>query len=230
MCGMLGVCKEAIPQSMKLFDDLVHSPLGFWLIASLIALLDSIIFLRPQQTTFQIVGLTSIRIRKINEFPYLLRGKEPLVTLIKYPVTPFYLCDLSQPLSERRKIRRALVDRRRCEAKLCLVSVLALGGLICIALAGPLLSLQYGVSFAILLTWPIVYGLAATTLIALLLERRRLELSKTDMTIFLIEFLLCPFLVVNIWKKLAMRRPMLNVSSVVGCPLHANPDEPFHVV
>jgi hypothetical protein len=191
------------------FEFLAHSALGFWIIALLIIIVDSSLLLAPGRVTFTIGHRLNVKIR-IVDYPFLLRGKEPLITLLTYPLAPFFISSIDQPLQGRDSVKRLLLRHKRLTHNCGHLASLAFISLVLVSIVGPLVSLQYGIERALIATLPAEYLIAVFGAAVLYLNRSIYELSRSDLAHIALELLLCPILLVNILKKIATRQRLVS--------------------
>jgi len=187
------------------FESVASSPLGFWIVAFLLSLIDSVVLLREGEFTFRITRGVKVRIRTV-AVRFLMRGREPVVALLSYPAAPFVICSAEASPYGVSGLRRALFAHKTFERRFRALTAAAMFCLILTCAVGPALSLQYGISRSLLMVWPLMYAAAFGILGAVTWRRRALDLTTTELLTIGLEFLFCPFLAVNIWKKLAARR------------------------
>jgi hypothetical protein len=190
------------------FEFLAHSPLGFWIIAFLIIVADSSLFLPPGRFTFAIGRRLNVKIR-IADNPFLLRGKEPILTLFAYPITPFFVSSINVPPRGRSGAKRLLLGYKRVVFNCGDLAILASVSLLLVLIVGPLISLQYGIERALITTLPAEYVTALFGVIIVYLNRSIYELNRRDFASIAIELALCPILLVNIFKKIAARQQVV---------------------
>jgi len=191
-----------------MFDWIAYSPLGFWTIAVLIVLADSVVLLDPGDFTFRFARATRVRLRAA-PYPFLLLGREPVITLFAYPGLPFLICSMQSPTQSKGSLRRLLLQYRRIFARDWPLSLLVWLGLTLTVVVGPMLSLQYGAGSSISMIWPAMYALAGPILGILWWDRDELGMRRAELAGIAFEFLVCPFLLVNTWKKIAVRHKHL---------------------
>ena len=110
-----------------------------------------------------------------------------------------------------------------------------------LCLLGPGLSLRYEFQASFLMVWPAIYANAIGLLLFLWINMRGLKLHNRDLAISAFEYLICPILAINIWKKLArhekempnatelqpisqVRRPKFSNALVLISTREANPN------
>jgi hypothetical protein len=190
------------------FELLAHSALGFWIVALLIIVVDSSLILAPGRLTYAIGQRLNVTIR-IVDYPFLMRGKEPVITLLTYPLAPFFISSIDQRPQGRDGVKRLLLKHKRLACNCGTLASLACVSLILVSLVGPLISLQYGIERALIATLPAEYLTALFAAIIVYLNRSIYELNKTDLAHIALELLVCPILLVNIFKKIAVRQQVL---------------------
>ncbi len=198
-----------------MIDTLAYSPFGFWIVAVLIILIDATVFLQPGRFTFRIGRGLTARIRVV-ETPFLLLGREPVVTLISYPFSAFFITSDDGSPKPRSALKRDLLALKRLARACEMLATLALtsGALVCVA--GPILSAQYSVGHGIIFVMPVVYILAVLGISLLCAYRSNLGLARSDVAGIGFELLLCPFLMVNVIKKVVVRQKIaMSVQALV---------------
>lgn len=191
-----------------MFELLAHSALGFWIIALLIVIMDSFLLLTPGHFTYTIGQRLNVAIR-IVDCPFMLRGKEPIITLFTYPLTPFFISSTDQDQQGRGSVKRLLLKHKRFVCNSGMLVPLALTSLTLVVLVGPLVSLQYGIERSLVTVLPAEYLIALVGAIVVYLNRSIYELKNTDLAHIAVELALCPILLVNIFKKIALRQRTL---------------------
>jgi hypothetical protein len=126
--------------------------------------------------------------------------------LFTYPLTPFFISSINQPLQGRHSVKRLLLRDKRVACNGGHLASLALISLILVSIVGPLISLQYGIERALITTFPASYLTALFGAVVVYLNRSLYELNRRDLTHIALELLVCPILLVNIFKKIAIRQ------------------------
>ena len=188
-----------------MFDFLASSPFGFWIVAVLVILIDSTILLAPEQFTFTFRSRLNVKLR-IVENPYLLRHKEPIVTLITYPVAPFFITSTDEPSSGRRATKEILLNQKRIASNSAQLTNLALLSLVLVCIVGPIASLQYGIEHALVMIVPALYVSALFGAGIVWLNRSMFGFDNGAVAHILFELTICPILIVNIFRKIAVRQ------------------------
>jgi hypothetical protein len=194
-------------QSTLVFETLAHSSLGFWITALLIVVVDSALLLDPGRLTFAIRRRLNVEVRVI-EYPLLLRGKEPVVTLFAYPFAPFFISSIEVPSQDRSTVKRLLLRNKRLAGHCGHLSVLAFISLLMVCVVGPLISLQYGIERALVTTLPMLYLTALGGVMIVYANRSLYGLGRSELVHVSVELLFCPYLLVNILKKIAISQKL----------------------
>lgn len=189
-----------------MFDFLAHSPFGFWIIALLIIIFDSTLLLAPEQFTFTFGNRLNVKLR-IAESPYLLRHKEPIVTLFVHPMAPFFISSMDEPSEGRRATKRILLRQKRAASNSRELTNLALLSLVLVCIVGPIASMQYGIERALLMVGPALYVSALFGVGIVWLNRSIFGFDMRDVAHICVELTVCPILMVNILKRIAVRQP-----------------------
>ena len=191
-----------------MYGILANSALGFWCLAIFITVADSVVLLEPAQFTFRFKNGLSANIRA-TKIPFLILRRELLITLLVYPAKPFHFCSLSSPSQNRIKLRNLLRKQRKLDDKVWLLTVFSINAIVLLCFVGPALSLRYGIQASFLFVWPAIYANAILILVVLWINRRQLKLSHRELFIHAFDFLICPILAINVWKKLACRNQLI---------------------
>ena len=170
--------------------------------------MDSSLLLAPGRLTYTIEQRLNVRIR-IVDCPFLLRGTEPVITLFTYPLAPFFIPSTRHPQQSRDSVKRLLLKHKRLACNSIILASLALVSLSLVLIVGPLVSLRYGIERALITTLPAAYLTALVGAIIVYLNRSIYDLKNTDLAQIAIELILCPILLVNIFKKIAIRQQTL---------------------
>jgi hypothetical protein len=184
----------------KVLDQLTHSNFAFWLLALLIATVDSLVILKPGEFTYRILRGLRVKLRA-SPSPYLMQGREPIITLISYPATPFFLCSTETPSRSRAEMKLALFAAKRTARNCRQLSTLAVTTLILFIVVGPIFSVQLDTGRAIVFVWGACYFISVATIVYLLINQNRFGLTRHQILKISIELTFCPFLMVNIVKK-----------------------------
>jgi hypothetical protein len=197
-----------------MFDILANSSLGFWCLAVFIAVADSIVVLQPTQFSFRFTKGIGVEIRAVRH-PFLLLRKEIIFTAVVYPASPFHFCSSTTPSQSRFELRGQLLKQRKADSRAWPLSMFSLVAIALLCLLGPGLSLRYGIQASFLMVWPAIYANAIGLLLFLWVNMRGLKLHNRDLAISAFEYLICPILAINIWKKLARHeKEMPNATSL----------------
>lgn len=197
-----------------MFDFLAHSAFGFWIVAFIIIAVDSTLFLVSDQFTFTFTERLNVRLR-IAENPYLLRHKEPVVTLFAHLATPFFISSMDVPSHDTWTTKRLLLRQKRAASHSKQLTNLALLSLVLVCLVGPIASLQYGIERAIIMIAPALYVSAFFGLAIIWLKRTIFGFDNRALTHICFELTLCPILMVNIFKRIAVRQTRLCADDLI---------------
>jgi hypothetical protein len=197
------------------FYFLAHSPIGFWIIALLIIICDSTLLLTPEEFTFAFGGRLKVRLR-IVENPYLLRHKEPIITLFAYPIAPFFISSMAEPSQGRNATGRFLLRQKRAARDSRQLTHLALLSFVLVSVVGPVVSLQYGIDRALFMIVPALYVSAFFGATIIFYNRSIFGFYGRDLARLYIELLICPILLVNIFKKIALRQPRACAAEIIS--------------
>jgi hypothetical protein len=187
------------------FDFLAHSPFGFWLIAFLVVVFDSTLLLVPEQFTFTFGKRLKVKLR-IAENPYLLRHKQPIITLFVHPLAPFFISSMDEPSQGRRETKLILLQQKRAAFNSKQLAHLALLSLVLVCIVGPLVSLQYGIERALLIVVPALYVSAFFGGWLVWANRSLFGFGLRDLAHICLELTICPILLVNIFKRIAVQQ------------------------
>jgi hypothetical protein len=79
--------------------------------AFLLIMIDSTLLVTPDRLSYRFCHRLNVKL-KIAESPFLLRGKEPIITLFVYPLSPFFISSLKEPSRNRAEIKRTLLQQK----------------------------------------------------------------------------------------------------------------------
>jgi hypothetical protein len=187
------------------FEFIAHSPFGFWIIAALVIVADAALLLSPGDFTFTFGARLNVVIR-INESPFLLRHKEPIITLFAYPLTMFFISSIKVPSKGRAQTKRDLLRHKRVTQGSVSLVWIALFSLMLLSIVGPMISLRYGIERALLVTIPALYASAVCGAMIVFVKRSLFGFDNRALTYLTFELLVCPILLVNIFKRLAVKQ------------------------
>jgi len=197
------------------FEQLAQSPTAFWLLVLLITAIDSLAILQPGQFTFRFRHGLKVKLRA-SAHPYLMLGREPIITLISYFATPFFVCSTSAPKKSRLQAKRALLTAKRLTRNCVPFSICAIFSFLLFVFLGPILALQWGNGRAIITIWSTSYVYAAVALTYLLMFRERFCVTRQRILMIALELVFCPFLMVNVVKKITWQQTeQLNVYDLI---------------
>ncbi len=191
-----------------LLDFIEYTPYGLWTIALAIMLFDSAILLRPPLFTFSFGPRLTV-LASPTRFPFLIRDRQPIITLIKYPLRPFFIGQPRDSVNVTVANKLELVRRKRIamvSRQLCVPAGVTLG-LVCVV--GPAVSFIAGLERTIIYVWVMVYAMAIESLIVIIISRSHLQITARKIVAIGFELLICPFLTVNVIKKIVILQPTL---------------------
>lgn len=194
-----------------MFYELANSAYGFWIVAFLIALIDSAVLLKRGQFLFSVDPQGYFEVRAA-EAPFLLRNRELVFTLISYFQSPFYLSSIDAPTDASTSSLNEVIAHAKKSRPLQVFSAICL-----IATSVGLIgSVIWGLGTAILPALCVLYLNSLSAILFLCLNRRDLRLSKFLFWQIAGELLLCPFLAMNLFKKASFHgMPAANTWSIV---------------
>jgi hypothetical protein len=197
------------------FDFIAHSPLGFWIIAFLIVLFDSTLLLVSGQFTFTFRKRLNVNLR-IVENPYLLRHKEPVVTLFAHPLAPFFISSMGEPPQSRRTTKQILLRQKRAASNSKHLAALAFLSLVLVCIVGPIASLQYGIERGLLMVVPALYVSAFSGAGIVWLNRSSFCFDTRDVAKICVELIVCPVLMINIFRRIATHQPHPSTDDLIS--------------
>jgi hypothetical protein len=195
-----------------MFESIAESRLGFWAVALLIVVIDSIVLLKPGEFAFHLVqGRPQLRIPRV---PFVVRNREALSTLFSYFARAFFVSSLTTTARHDEDAWKRLTAIDALFQPFSLHAGLSLG---LIVLAGPALSWWLGIGLALLTVLPLLYVNALAALAFAVLHRAALGLSPKALGMLALELLLCPVLVANLPKHVIDRtRVVPNTRALAG--------------
>jgi hypothetical protein len=161
------------------FEFVAHSPFGFWIIAASVIIFDATLLLAPGHFTFTFGPRLNVNLRII-ENPYLLRHKEPIITLFAHPLTPFFVSSMEAPTEGRAETKRILLGQKRVAHNSRQLTYLALLSLLLLSV-GPLVSLQYGIERALFMIVPALYVSAFSGAVVVYVNRLLFGFGMRDL-------------------------------------------------
>ena len=153
---------------------------------------------------------------KILQNPFLLRHKQPIITLFVHPFGPFFISSMDEPSQGRYKTKLILVRQKRAAFNSRQLAYLALLSLILVSVVGPILSMQYGIERALLIVVPVLYATAFLGACVVWAKRSLFGFGIADVAHVCLELMVCPILLVPPPGSLAMLAAMRRASSRVS--------------
>jgi len=192
-----------------MLEAVANSSCGFWTIAALIVVLDSIVLLAPGEFAFAFDRRGKAAVRAAAS-PYLVRNKDLSFALVFF-ARPFFVSSAAVPdVSEGELEALARASKHR---SIYLYSVVAAFLLLA---AGPGLTAFLGVPTALLIVLPALYANAIVALIDVVAARRQFKLAGKALWSLAFELIVCPVLVTNLNKRLLDRSVVPNTFQLVG--------------
>jgi len=193
-----------------MLEAVANSSFGFWTIAALIVVLDSIVLLAPGEFAFAFDRRGKAAVRAAAS-PYLVRNKD-LSFALAFFARPFFVSSAAVPDVSEEELD-ALAGRASQHRSIYLYSVVTAFLLLA---AGPGLTAFLGVPTALLIVLPALYANAIVALIDVIAARRQFKLSGKALWSFAFELIVCPVLVTNLNKRLLDRSVVPNTFQLVG--------------
>jgi hypothetical protein len=182
------------------------TPYGLWTIAFGIILLDSAVLLRPSSFTFRFGRGLRVLVSP-TRVPFLIRDRQPVITLIKHPFRAFFIAEPEAESGGRLTSRRELLARKRTAVACRQLCIPAAATLFLVCIAGPVLSHIAGIQRAIIYVWLVVYLLALEGMLIVIFSRQSLNVGGRKIAALTFELLVCPFLTANLIKKIVVAQP-----------------------
>jgi len=201
-----------------MLETIASSSSGFWIVALLIVVLDSILLLAPREFAFAFDrrGRPSVRAAAT---PFLVRQRELSFAALGFFARPFFISSVrAGDVSEVQlvEMRRRALQHRSIYA----YSVVTMTLLIVV---GPTLTVFFGISAALLMVLPILYANAIAAVIDVGLTRASFNIPLKGFLFLAFEFIVCPALVANLNKRLLDRSVVPNTSSSLATTRHCGP-------
>ncbi len=202
-----------------MLEEIASSRFGFWIVAVIIAAVDSSFLLEPGKFAFSISLATQVRIR-ISSSPFTLRNRELASSFLSFPFQVFFISDIRARELTARQTFNALSHLKRLSRQTTVFSVLAGIAMISLIL-GPCVAAFSGVQKSIILLFPPLYFLAIAASVLLWQKRRRFSFSKRTVFKMSAEIVLCPVLLVNISKRISLAQESeLNTFGLASFTIH----------
>ena len=193
-----------------MLETIASSSFGFWSIAVLIVVLDSIVLLAPGEFAFAFDRRGKAAVRAAAS-PYIIRNKD-LSFALTFFGRSFFVSSATAPDVPEEELD-ALARHAAQHRSLYLYS--AVTAFLLLA-AGPALTAFLGIPIALLIVLPALYANAIVALIDVTLARRQLKLSGKALSSLAFELIVCPVLVTNLNKRLLDRDVVPNTFQLVG--------------
>jgi hypothetical protein len=174
----------------KMLEEIASSRFGFWIVAMIIAAVDSSFLLEPGRFAFSISHAHQVRIR-ISPSPFTLRNRELASSFLSFPFQLFFISDIRALKLTARQTFNALSHLKRLSRQTIIFSALSAIAMIFLAL-GPCVAALSGVQKSITLLFPPLYFLAIAASVLLWQKRRRFGFSKGTVLKISAEIILCP--------------------------------------
>ena len=194
-----------------MLEAIASSSFGFWSIAALIVVIDSVVLLTPGEFVFAFNRHGKPVVRAAAT-PYLVRNKDLSFATLIFFARPFFVSSVSVPDVTDDELA-ALARQARQHRSIYLYSAVTVFLLVA---AGPALTALRDISSALLVVLPVLYANALVTLADVIAARRELKLSRKALLSLAFEFIVCPVLVTNLNKRLLDRSIMPNTLQLVG--------------
>jgi len=194
-----------------MLEAIASSSFGFWSIAALIVVIDSVVLLAPGEFVFAFNRHGKPVVRAAAT-PYLVRNKDLSFASLIFFARPFFVSRVSVPDVSDDELA-ALARQAGQHRSIYLYSGVTVFLLVA---AGPALTVLLDISSALLVVLPVLYANAIIALADVIAVRRELKLSRKALLSLVFEFIVCPVLVTNLNKRLLDRSIMLNTLQLVG--------------
>lgn len=205
-----------------MLEQIASSKFGFWIVAAMIAAIDSAFLLKPGRFAFSISQTNQVGLR-VSPYPFTLRNQEFISSLISFPFQLFFVSDVDAPDRTTEQTLRLLSRMSRLARRTATLSILSILAALTL-ITGPCIAAFRGIQTSIAVMLPLLYVLAIAASVVLWQMRKTFGLSTIAALKIAAELVLCPVLLVNISKKLALSQsPRLNVLNVAS--YSASPQE-----
>ncbi|MFL6974671.1 MAG: hypothetical protein ACJ8F2_22390 [Xanthobacteraceae bacterium] len=194
-----------------MLDAIASSSFGFWTIAALIVLIDSVVLLTPGEFVFGFDRHGKPVVRAAAT-PYLVRSKDLSFASLIFFARPFFVSSATVrevPDDELAALARQAFQHRSIYLYSAVTAFL-------LVVAGPVLAALLDISSALLVVLPVLYANAIIALADVIISRQELRLSRKALLSLAFEFIVCPALVTNLNKRLLDRSIVPNTLQLVG--------------
>jgi hypothetical protein len=185
-----------------MLEEIASSQFGFWIVALLIAAVDSSFLLEPGKFAFSISAANRVRLR-ISPAPFMLRNRELASSLVCFPFQLFFISDIRSVEQTRPQTSDALSELRRLSRQTMIFSALSAVTTMALLL-GPCVAALSGIEKSIMLLFLPLYLLAIAASVLLWRKRQRFGLSSNTVLRISAEIVFCPVLLVNISKRISL--------------------------
>jgi hypothetical protein len=189
-----------------MLEEIASSRFGFWIVAMIIAAIDSSFLLEPGKFAFSISRANQVRLR-ISSSPFTLRNRELASSFLSFPFQVFFISDIRALELTARQTFKALSHLKRLSRQTTIFSVLSAIAMASLIL-GPCVAALSGIQKSIILLFPPLYFLAITASVLLWQKRRRFGFSKSTVLKISAEIILCPVLLVNLSKRISLAQEL----------------------
>ena len=193
-----------------MLETIASSSFGFWSIAILIVVIDSVVLLAPGEFAFAFDRRGKAAVRAAAS-PYLIRNKDLSFALVFFARSFFVSSATASDVSEEELA--ALARQAAQHRSVYLYSVVTAFLLLA---AGPALTAFLDISTALLIVLPALYANALVALVDVAAARRQLNLPGKALSSLAFELVVCPVLVTNLNKRLLDRSIVPNTLQLVG--------------
>src|SRR5262245_46212523 len=194
-----------------MLETVASSSYGFWVVALLIVILDSILLLAPGEFAFAFDrrGRPAVRAAAT---PFLVRQRELSFAALSFFARSFFMSSVrTGNVSEAQ-----LLDMRRQAGRHRSIYAYSVVATALLIVVGPALSVLFGIGGALLMVLPVLYANAIAAVIDVGLTRKSLNIPLSGFLYLAFEFIVCPALVVNLNKRLLDRSVLPNTLQLVG--------------
>jgi hypothetical protein len=194
-----------------MLEAIASSSFGFWSIAALIVVIDSVVLLSPGEFVFAFNRRGGPVVRAAAT-PYLVRSKDLSFASLIFFARPFFVSSVTireVPDDELVALARQASQHRSIYLYSAVTAFLLVA-------AGPALTTLLDISSALLVVLPVLYANAIIALADVIAARRELRLSRKALLSLAFEFIVCPVLVINLNKRLLDRSIVPNTLQLVG--------------
>ena len=205
-----------------MLEEIASSRFGFWIVAMIMAAVDSSFLLKPGKFAFSISHANQVRLR-ISSSPFTLRNRELASSFLSFPFQLFFISDIDALERTAQETFNALSRMRRLSRQTTIFSTLSAVAVILLVL-GPCAAAVLGIQLSIMILFPPLYGFAIATSVLLWRRRRRFGFSNSTVLKMSAEIIFCPVLLVNISKRISLaQKSELNTFRLAS--LSSSPDQ-----